>query len=83
MWREPINADPSGGSVDDLPQDLRRHAVSPEFAGFVDRPEEAAFCDLSCFGPGIHDFLYPERNRNGANVTTLANQIGNYLMLFA
>jgi hypothetical protein len=31
-------------------------------------PRTRAFCDLSCFGPGINHLLYPQRNPNRANV---------------
>ena len=35
------------------------------------------------FGAGINGLLYPKRNRNRANVTTLANQICDDPMLLA
>ena len=83
VWREAVNARLTRSIFHDFPQNLRRHAVSPDSTSFVDRPEYAAFCDLRCLGPGINGLLYPKRNRNRANVTTLANQICDDPMLLA
>ena len=59
MWREFFNARLARGVFHDFSENLRRHAISPDSAGFVDRPEHAAFCDLRCLGPVINGLLHP------------------------
>src|SRR5437870_1526598 len=75
MRRELFNAGTGCGPFDDFPDNLRRHSVSPDSAGPVDRPEHSTVRDLRGFCPCVKSLLYPERNRNGANVASLTNQV--------
>ena len=54
MWREFVNARLARSIFHDFPQNLRRHAVSPDWTSFVDRSEHAAFFNLSCLSPCIN-----------------------------
>jgi len=78
-----LNASSGCGIFDDIPEDLRGHPVSPDFASFVDRPEHPTGNDVRRFRPGVDDPLHPKWNRNRSNMPTLANQIRDRPMLLA
>jgi hypothetical protein len=60
-----------------IPEDLRRHAVSPHAPSLIDRAEHRAVRDPGCHRPGVHGSLHPCWNRDGAHVIGLADEIGD------
>src|ERR1019366_7369128 len=65
------------------PPHLRRHAVAPNAAGFVDRTEHCAFGDSSSSAPDVNCGLDPLRDRNRPDMSRLALQVRDHPMLLA
>lgn len=67
----------SGCCSNDFPQHLRRHTGSPYLAPPVNRSEERTAGDSARLHPFLNASSYPCRDRDGADVASLAQQVGN------
>jgi len=76
-----LDAGASRRRAHDIPEHLGRHAVSPHPPGLVDGAEDRAVGDGSRRRPRVHGALHPSWNRDGSDMSALANQIGDDPML--
>ena len=81
--RQPRHPDASGGFLDDVPNRLYRHPISPCLSHFVDPAKQPSSINCGCGEPIVQFGSHPIGNRNRSNVTSLAHQINNGPMLFA
>ena len=73
----------SRGTRDDIPEHLRRHPVTPDPAGLVNRTKDRAVCDARSRRPRVDCRLDPGWHLDRADVSTLANEIRNDPVLLA
>src|SRR5688572_8788409 len=71
--RQFVDAGASSRRADDVPQHLRRHAVSPYAPRLVDRSKDRPAGDSDQRRPRIHGRLHPRWDRNGAYMAALAD----------
>src|SRR4051794_12731962 len=64
------------------PDDLRAEATSPDSPSLVDRTKQDSILDAGGCHPRVDSSFNPLWNRDGANMTTLTNKIGNDPVLF-
>src|ERR1700693_1480505 len=69
------------GCFDDVPDSFRCEACAPYLSYPANSSEEGTCTDTSCIGPLVNNALCPRRNWHGANVLSLANQVGDYPVL--
>ena len=65
------------------PDDFRTETMRGNPARFVDRAEDRTFGDLRLRHPGSERVSYPEWDWNGPNMTSLADEIGEYPVFFS
>jgi hypothetical protein len=82
-WRQLRHADALGGFLHNVPNRLRRHAISPCPSHFVDPAKQLSSINCGCGEPIVEFGSHPIRNWNRSNVASLADQINNGSMLFA
>jgi hypothetical protein len=73
----------SGGFLDNVPNRLHSHAISPCPSNFVDPAEQRSAINCGCGEPNVEFGSHPIRNWNRSNVASLADRINNGPMLFA
>ncbi len=69
--------------LDDMPHDSLCHAIAPRSSSSANAPKDSSAHDSRRHEPVVKGLLYPVRNRNGPNMTTLPDQVHNGPMVFA
>lgn len=72
-----LDASLGRGAPDNIPEHLRRHALAPDSTRLVDRAKDASVCQTRRLRPDVDDGLHPRGNRDRADVSALADQIGD------
>lgn len=83
MWGESRKVKLFGVTLHDMPHDSFRHAVTPGRSSSANAPKESSAHDSRRHEPFVKGLLYPVRNRNGPNMTTLPSQVHNGPVVFA
>ena len=83
MWRELAYADLSGKFLDDMPDELFRHAFTPNLASAAHAAEETATSNACDFHPVVQQTMHPIRNGDGPNVSCLSPQVYDCPVPFA
>src|SRR5215472_14992394 len=73
----------SGGGFDDMPDRFRGDRLSPNLAKAAHSSENGPRLDARDGKPLVYCALRPARDRNGANVFTFADQVGNNPVILA
>src|SRR5215472_12767130 len=77
MRREVLDAGTLGSVLDDVPNRFGRDRFSPHLAEPVHPSKDAATVDTSSLNPPIDSSLRPHWHRHGANMLSLADEIGD------
>jgi hypothetical protein len=72
MRHEFANANFGGELLDDMPDQLFRYGIAPNFTGAAHMAENAAGVNPGGLRPVIQQGMDPTRNRNRSNVTCLS-----------
>jgi hypothetical protein len=77
MRCEVLNPGAQGSGLHDMPNCLGRNSFTPNLAKPVYAPEDSARADAGNVSPFVDRSLRPCGDRNGADVLSLADQVGN------
>ena len=77
------NANLGGELLDDVPNQLFRYSFAPSSTGATHTPEELPRLNSGSLCPFVQQALYPIRDGNGSNVTSLSAQVHDCPMPFA
>jgi hypothetical protein len=75
VWREMVQLHPLSTPSDNVPDDIFGDTITPRRPVPAYGTEDSAGGHPRRFSPPIDCVLDPDRHRNGADMTTLANQI--------
>jgi hypothetical protein len=78
-----LDAGVPGRRLHHVPDDFRRHALTPHATGLVGRAKRSPLCEAGGRRPVVKAGLDPVRHRDGPDVAGLAQQISDDPMLFA
>lgn len=81
--RELLDAGAPGRGLHHVPDDFRRHPISPHAAGLVDRAKRPPLREAGRRCPGVKAGLDPVRYWDGPDVAGLAQQISDDPVLIA
>jgi len=75
MRRDMLEPVSFAAGLDNIPDDILRDPLAPDFAGASNGTKDSSFGDIACLGPVVEGGLHPPPHRNRTDVTALADQV--------